>query len=209
MRKKSIILLFMLIFVGFIMGLNRHRYDPIWRTVSGGIEYSAGDVTIASGDLNITDGNISRSTDTYMVMKTVIKTINLDSSDDDEDFEFDDSQTNVTEQSVNLGAIVPAFAELSSAQIRCFEAVVGGTMSIDLGTTTGGSQILGAANTDALNEINKTDPGEAPEVGAGNTTKNVWINATPSANWSTLSAGKWSVMITYIDYDEIHTAKNP
>ena len=81
-------------------------------------------------------------------------------------------------------------------------------MSIDLGTATGGAQILTAGPTDALNEINSSVAADSPEVIATTAAKSVWINATPSANWSTLTAGRYSVMITYIDYGAVNTNKN-
>ena len=142
----------------------------------------------------------------------MIKTINLDSSDDNDDFEFDDSQANVTEQTVDLGAIVPAYAELASAQLRCFETVAGSgskVMAIDLGTSDGGAEIFATANVDTANDISATEAGGAPEIVATAAAKNVWINATPTANWNTLTAGRWSVMITYIDYQSVHTAGIP
>ena len=148
------------------------------------------------------------------ITKTVSKTINLDSSDDNDDFEFDDTQTNVTEQTRNLGAIIPAYAEIVSAQVRCFETVAGSgsaVMALDLGTSDGGAEILATADTDTANDINSSAAGTAPEMPliATASARSVWINATPTANWSTLTAGRWNIMVTYRDYGALHTNKNP
>lgn len=160
----------------------------------------------------LTSVDVTGAAETYLMMETVIKTINLDSSDDNDDFEFDDSQNNTTEQTVDLGAIVPAYAELVSAQLRCFETVAGSgsaVMAIDLGTSDGGAEIFATADIDTANDISATEAGGGPEIVATAAAKNVWINATPDANWDTLTAGRWSVMITYIDYGAVHTAGIP
>ncbi len=159
-------------------------------------------------------GVVTITTDVHPIVRTVIKTINLDSSDDDEDFEFDDSQGNVTEQTVDMGAIIPTYAAITSIQIRCFETVAGSgsaVMAIDIGTASGGAQLLTTADIDTANDIKTSAAGTAPEVPLAATAaaKNVWINATPDANWDTLTAGRWSVMVTYIDYGAVHTKKNP
>lgn len=50
--KRLIQLLIVIVVVGFIMGPSRDRYGPIlWRIVSGGIEYSGGNVNISAGTL--------------------------------------------------------------------------------------------------------------------------------------------------------------
>lgn len=289
--KKNITII-LLISLMFVLGM-RGRYAPaFWRAISGGIEYTLGNVTIGTGnnftigttqwnsgdemdgekikddtidddsidfsDVTLADfdyetadkmfhsnnaGDVTEITlgadgtflesngatsapvfrtltsvdvtgaaETYLMMETVIKTINLDSSDDNDDFEFDDSQNNVTEQTVDMGAIVPAYAELVSAQLRCFETVAGSgsaVMAIDLGTSDGGAEIFATANIDTANDISATGAGDGPEIVATAAAKNVWINATPTANWDTLTAGRWSVMITYIDYGAVHTAGIP
>lgn len=180
---------------------------------AGDIVATAGDIQAVVGDIVATTGNVVIisgeivDVDTVWGVKTVTKTISIVPAGAD-DFAFV-ANADVAEQPVDLGAIVPAYADILSAQIRCFEAVVGGTMSIDLGVTTGAGDILAAGATDALNEINASAAAGAPEIAATNAVKNVWINATPSANWNTLSAGRYSVMVTYIDYGAAHTWSIP
>lgn len=203
MKKTLIIIL--LISLIFVLGM-RGRYAPThWRTVGGGIQYTAGDVNITNGSLSV------GSAETYLMTKTVIKTINLDSSDDNDDFEFDDTANNSTSQNVNMGAIIPAYAEVVSVQARCFETVGGSqTFQVTLGTGSAGNQLLAQTTIDAANEIDGTATGAGPKLEAANVAKNVWINGDPSANWDDCAgAGRWSVMITYIDYGAVHTAGIP
>lgn len=181
---------------------------------TGDIVASAGDIQTVTGDLIASSGNVVLpsgnivASDQIWSLKTVTKTISIVPAGSVDDFSFA-ANGDAAEQPVNLGALVPAFAELVSAQIHCFEAVIGGTMSIDLGVTTGAGDILAAGATDALNEINTTVAADSPEVEATTAAKNIWINATPSANWSTLTAGRYSVMVSYIDYGAAHTWSIP
>ncbi len=171
------------------------------------------DISLA-GDNNIYD-NASKiqilEKDLSLAVKTVIKTINLDSSDDNDDFEFDDTAGNSTSQNVDMGAIIPAYAEVVSVQARCFETVGGSqTFQVTLGTASAGNQLLAQTTIDAANEIDGTATGLAPKLEAANAAKNVWINGDPSANWSDCAgAGRWAVIITYIDYGAVYTVDNP
>lgn len=162
--------------------------------------------------LNSPDAGIAYGSNLRGVTKTLIRTINLDSSDDNDDAEFDDTQENVTEQPRNFGAIIPAYAGITSAQIRCIETVSESVaMSIDLGFTTGAADLLTTADIDTANDIKTSAAGTAPEMPLAATAaaRNLWINATPGANWNTLTAGRWAVMVTYIDYAESHDARDP
>lgn len=160
------------------------------------------------GEISVDDIMSDASTDVMWTLKTVVKTIDLDDDGSGTDFTFDDDAGNQTEQSVDLGAIIPAYAEVVSVQLRCYETVTGSTqMAIDLGTASGGAELLASANIDTANDIDGTATGAGPKLEAANAAKNVWINATPGANWDTLDAGLWAVMVTYIDYGAVYTEK--
>ncbi|HUV64732.1 MAG TPA: hypothetical protein VMW24_12600 [Sedimentisphaerales bacterium] len=162
------------------------------------------------GDIACDDIVDDTSGDIMYMLKTVVKTIDVDDDASTDDFTFDDDPIDMTEQSVDLGEIIPAYAEIVSCQVRCFETVTSSAaMSIDIGTATGGAEILATADTDTANDINSTTAGDGPEVACAATAKHVWVNATPDANWSTLDAGRWSIMVTYIDYGAAYTQKSP
>lgn len=158
------------------------------------------------------NGTVSNGTDIYIVTKTVIKTFDVNATDASDDYQFDNTAGNTTEQTIEIASIIPAYAEILSAQVRCFETVVSsGTdvMAIDVGTSDGGAEILATADTDTANDINATAAAAGPEVVATNAARSVWVNATPDENWSTITEGRWAVMVTYIDYGATYTAKSP
>ena len=172
------------------------------------------DVIVTAGDdITITGSGvttISPVDDVYIgVQKTVIKSISMDDDASADDFQFDDDAANTTEQPVDFGALIPAYAEIVSVQIRCIEAVVGGTMSIDIGVTTGADDVLAAVACDALNEVFGGAAASAPIIGVTNAARNIWVNATPSANWNILTAGRYVVIVTYLDYGAVYTADSP
>lgn len=220
--KKAILTVVLFFGLLFSLGIAR-RYSPVfWRAVSGGIELVSGNVTITSGDLTLSSGDVAISgdveiggditlaTDVDLAVKTVIKTIDCNVGDSTDDFQFDDTAGDQAEQSVDLGAIIPAYAEVVSVQLRCFETVTsGGAMSIDLGLAAGDAEYLAAANIDTANDIDGTATGAGPKLEASNTVRKVFINATPDADWDTLTAGRWAVMVTYIDYGAVYTKKSP
>lgn len=164
------------------------------------------------------EGTISTprlGTDLYAAVKTIIKTISVDDDASVDDFQFDDDLVASTEQNIDFGAIIPAYAEIVSCQVRCIEAVVSSgadpdnITGFDVGTSSGAGDILGTGTPDDLNEILSTVAAASPEVIATNAARNVWINLNPEDNWNTMSAGRWAIIITYLDYGAVYTKKNP
>jgi len=149
--------------------------------------------------------------DTYLATKTVIKTISVDDDASTDDFQFDDDAADMNAQDVDLGAIVPAWAEILSAQVRCFFTATAGrnTVSITLGTTETGNELLAQAENFTVNVITATPAGDGPEATSTAAAKNVWIQADPSINWNALDAGRWAIEVTYIDYGAVYTADVP
>jgi len=147
---------------------------------------------------------------TSLQTKTVIKTIDLDDDASTDDYQFDDDAANTTEQVITLTNILPAYAELVSWQIRCFEGVAdANTFGVDFGTTSGGTEI-GEGDTDDTDEVLASAAGAAPALAATNAARSLYFAGTPSANWSIMhSTGRWAVMLTYIDYGAVYTQKNP
>lgn len=158
---------------------------------------------------------ITVGVETYNAYKTVIRTISIDDDASTDDFQFDDDAVNANEQTVDMGALIPAFAEIVSAQVRCIEAVVSSEADpddiagLDLGVSDGGGEILATGTPDDLNDILSTVAADSPEIIATNAARNVWINLNPADNWSTMSAGRWAVIVTYLDYGAVHDVKNP
>lgn len=78
-------------------------------------------------------------------------------------------------------------------------------MGLDLGITTGTDEILTTSDTDSADDINSSVAADAPEVAALKTAKAIWLNATPGVAWNTLTGGRWSIVVVYIDYESMHT----
>jgi len=158
------------------------------------------------------DSTPKLGTDVYAAMKTVIKTFSAVTAGSVDDYQFDNTVANITEQTREIASIIPAYAEIVSAQVRCIETLVSSgvdVMAIDVGTSDGGAEILATADTDTANDINATGAGDGPEVVATNAARSVWVNATPDANWDTLSAGRWVVIVTYLDNGAVFTEESP
>ena len=81
-------------------------------------------------------------------------------------------------------------------------------MGIDVGTASGGSEIHSTADVDTAGDISTSAATVGPEIAATAAARSVYVNFTPNgANWSTLTAGRWAIMITYIDYGAAYTYK--
>ncbi len=150
--------------------------------------------------------------DTYLATKTVIKTFSVISTGSLDDCQFDNTAENSDEQPCEIAGIIPAYAEIVSAQLRCFETVAGGVAVIaaTVGTSSGGDEVLGASNPDSANDIEATVAGNGPVIVATNAARSIWLNGDPPIdNWNTKTAGRWAVIITYIDYGAVYTADVP
>lgn len=153
---------------------------------------------------------IRAGTDTFVATKTVIKTIDLDDDTSTDDFQFDDDAGNSTAQNVDLGEIIPAWAEIVSCQIRCIETVGTATFQVKLGTTSGATNLLAQATVDGANEFTATAATAGPVIATTVAAQHVWIEGDPSNNWTASGdQGRWAISVTYIDYGAVFTAKNP
>ncbi len=145
----------------------------------------------------------------FMALTTIIKTVDLDDDASTDNYRFDDDAANTTKQTITLTNVLPAYAELISCQVRCFETVTGSaSMLIELGATSDGAELL-TGSPDAVNDIITTAAGTTQALGATNATRSLYLSGTPAVNWNTLDAGRWSVMLTYIDYGAVHSQRSP
>ncbi len=110
------------------------------------------------------------------------------------------------QQNLDIGSIVPANADVIKVDIVCTEALVGCTdMNIGAGNASGGAQYVAAASLDALNEVITSTAvlTDAVLMNYAAATK-VWISGDPSDNnWSDMTAGKWTVYVTYVYYGDL------
>ncbi len=160
------------------------------------------------GDI-IVEGDIVGPGDVMYPNKSVIKTIGI--AGNGMDFTLT-SVANNTEQQLDLGAIIPAFATVLDCQLRCFETVAGSgsaVMTIDVGISTGNDDLLFAAAVDSVNDVRVPDIAAAPLILPAITAQSVWVNFTPTANWDTLTAGRWAIIVAYIDLAAAFAQRNP
>jgi hypothetical protein len=109
-------------------------------------------------------------------------------------------------QNLDIGSIIPAKADVIKVDVVNTEALVGCTdMNIGVGNASGGAQYLAAASLDELNEV-ITSTAVLTDAVLMNwaAASNVWISGDPSDNnWSDMTAGKWTVYVTYVYYGNL------
>ncbi len=130
-------------------------------------------------------------------------TVGVPAKADEVDVAFDaDSNTNA--QPKRLGEnVIPKFAEVVSAQVICTETVAGAptNFNVELGTSTGGDQLLSEEDLKAADDIAATAAGDSPLIAANDSAADVWIEGdVDTHDWEDLTAGKWVVRVAYIDF---------
>ena len=111
---------------------------------------------------------------------------------------------NTTPYNLDLGAIVPANARIIDAKIINTEASVfsGGatTLVAGIGNATGGAQLSASATIYASGAVAGNMACINTPIACNTSASKVWVtDITPGANWSTQTAGEYSVYVTYND----------
>jgi len=114
------------------------------------------------------------------------------------------SAANTTDQHLDLGAIIPAFARVLDVSVICTEAVVssptGGTVDLDCGETADAADYFASANCDAANDSIGGAAGGSMFLAITSSTQSVFLNASPGVkDWDEMTAGEWTVIVTYLD----------
>ena len=141
------------------------------------------------------------TTSTSLVTKTVHYTIGKP-GDTTTNYTWT-SAANVTEQNIEITGLLPKYARIISSAVFCTETVAGGMTDFkcSAGPTSGATTWFGNNTCKTEHEAHygsTVDGNETASVVSG------WVNGTPTgANWSTMSAGMWSVYITYVDHIEL------
>ena len=119
------------------------------------------------------------------------------------DFNFA-TAANQNEQPIDLGAIVPALARVVDIFLHTEAEFTGAvTLVADVGPTTGDGSYISSATIFAADAILAAAAASMPLAAPDAAATHVWVNATPGANWSLVTAGKVSVYVTYIDVTSI------
>lgn len=101
-------------------------------------------------------------------------------------------------QNINLGALIPKHSVvLSSAILGLEDFGTTQTIALTLGTASAGTQLIASGACNDKDSVLASAAGSAPLVNYPAAAANVWIGATPSANWSTVTTGAWAVLVSY------------
>lgn len=142
------------------------------------------------------------SLDTYKSVQTIKKTIGGVGVAGC-DFNFTTAE-NQNEQVIDLGAIVPARARVIDIYLITESEFTGAsTLVADLGNASGGAQFIASSTIFAANAVLAQAVGGAFTVAPSVNVSNVFVNATPGANWNLVTAGKVSVYVTFINVANI------
>ena len=118
------------------------------------------------------------------------------------DFNFT-APANTTAQNIDLGAIVPQNARVLEVRIKNVESPLGlVSTALTAGNVSAGAQFLASVQCFTLATLVGTLLALLWTVAPnGAAASNVWIGATPGANWSldSTNVGKWEVNVTYIE----------
>jgi roadblock/LC7 domain-containing protein len=73
----------------------------------------------------------------------------------------------------------------------------------DVGTSSGGDELIGSATIYAANAILAAANAGAFIATPSASATSIYVNATPGADWSNVTAGKVSVYVTFINVTNI------
>jgi len=139
--------------------------------------------------------------DTYKSVQTIKKTIG--GIGITADFNFVTAE-NTVEQIIDLGAILPAKSRLVDIFLYTDAVFTGATTLVaDVGTSSGGNELIGSATIYATDAIIAAANAGAFIATPSASAQHIYVNATPGANWSGVTAGKVSVYVTYINVANI------
>ncbi len=140
--------------------------------------------------------------DTYKSVQTIKKTIGGVGVAGC-DFNFA-TAANTDEQVIDLGAIVPAKARIVDVFTFTDAQFTGATTLVaDTGTSSGGGELITSATIYAANAITASPNAGAFIATPSASALHIYVNATPGANWSGVTAGKVSVYVTFINVTNI------
>lgn len=140
--------------------------------------------------------------DTYKSVQTIKKTIGGVGVAGC-DFNFATAE-NQTEQIIDLGALLPAKARLVDIFLFTDDVFTGAiSLAADVGLSSGGDELIASASIYADDAIIAAANAGAFIATPAATVQNIYVNATPGANWNLVTAGKVSVYLTFINVTNI------
>lgn len=139
--------------------------------------------------------------DAYKSVQTIKKTIG--GIGVTADFNFATAEDQV-EQVIDLGEIIPAKAKIFNALVFTDDEFTGAvSLSCTLGNSSSGDELVAATDLIAANAIGEQATGGLTPLATSASAQNIYLSATPGANWSNVTAGKLSVYVTFINVTNI------
>ena len=115
------------------------------------------------------------------------------------DFNFA-TAANTTEQVIDLGSIVPANARVLDVKSVTNATFTGATTLVaEAGNASSGAQFIASASIYTAAEITAVTHTLGLNVAPVAAASKVYVAATPSSNWSGVTAGKVTYYITFIE----------
>lgn len=157
--------------------------------------------------------NVNKSLNTVTngsLIKTKVLTVGV-TGDTQADEVWDLTQNNTTEQVLTFADVLPSNCRIISFELVCVTSVTGSgstELNIESGISSSGAELVASASCNVANEVRGIiDAAKLPAIEMywnGNidqySFRSIYLSGTPTANWNTLTAGKWRALLTYIDY---------
>lgn len=120
------------------------------------------------------------------------------------DFHFAPN-ANHAEQSIDLGAILPAKCRLADLMVYTDAAFTSlGVIATDLGLTTGAGDLIGAGNNAAIDSILAAANAGAFIATPSKDAQHIWLNVDPANNWDSANpVGRMTVYVSFIDVTNV------
>lgn len=146
--------------------------------------------------------------DTYKTVRTIKKTVAWSGANPATVDFLLPSDANMTPANIDLGSIIPINARVIDGFVKCTSATTfsGGptTLVAGIGNASGGAQISSSGTIYALNAINGNGAAFNTPIAISASASKVWLtDVTPGANWSTQTAGIYTVYITFVDVSNV------
>ena len=111
---------------------------------------------------------------------------------------------NNTKQSIDLGNIVPALSRILDVFVITNNTFTGTiSLGVEVGTTSGGNEIITTSDLITAGAINQIASGTLPKIDIVNTATHIFLSGTPGALWNLNIEGKLTIYISYLDITNV------
>ena len=117
----------------------------------------------------------------------------------DMDYTFK-SATNQSEQVIDIAGVIPPYGRLLDAFMYTPEQFTSGvSFGVKLGNASSGEQLIASTNMYAIGAKASMAHAGGFNNAITDVASDIFVSATPGANWNVLTGGKLIIYVTYID----------